>query len=113
MSSDDEHALVLARSYRNLQAARDKAAEDHDYDSVSTRNQLTVAFERRFNVPPYPWQLDVTEAMLVGLDSLSIAGTGSGKTIPFFLPLMADRTKQMVVISPLKILQDDQVRLKP
>ncbi|KAF5324977.1 hypothetical protein D9619_009839 [Psilocybe cf. subviscida] len=109
MSSDDEHAVVLARSYRNLQAAREKAAEDRGYDSASMRNRLTVAFERKFNVPPYPWQLDVTEAMLVGLDSLSIAGTGSGKTIPFFLPLMADPTKQMVIISPLKILQDDQV----
>jgi ATP-dependent helicase YprA (DUF1998 family) len=31
---------------------------------------------------PYDWQLDVTEAILLGLDStVVIAGTGSGKTV--------------------------------
>ena len=57
------------------------------------------------------WQLDVTEAILLKLDSLVISGTGSGKTIPFMLPLLAHPEKVVIIISPLKVLQRDQVIL--
>ena len=60
---------------------------------------------------PYGWQLDVTEALLLGLDSVVIAGTGSGKTIPFMLPLMLRPNGPLLIISPLKVLQSDQVWL--
>ena len=54
---------------------------------------------------PYDWQLDVAEALLVGLDSIVIAGTGSGKTIPFMLPLLVHPKKMVLILSPLKVLQ--------
>jgi bloom syndrome protein len=60
---------------------------------------------------PYPWQLDATEAILLGLDSIVIAGTGSGKTMPFMMPLTLDPKKKIIIISPLKVLQEDQVRI--
>ena len=66
-------------------------------------------FEARSGKTPYDWQLDVTEAILLGLDSMVIAGTGSGKTIPFMLPLLAHPEKMVIIISPLKVLQRDQV----
>ena len=44
-----------------------------------------------------------------GLDSVLIAGTGSGKTMPFMLTLKYDHQATVLVVSPLKILQDDQV----
>ncbi|KAJ7114413.1 hypothetical protein C8R44DRAFT_536324, partial [Mycena epipterygia] len=58
----------------------------------------------------YGWQLDVTEALLLKIDCLVIAGTGSGKTIPFMLPLMLpENAKKMVlIISPLVSLQSEQ-----
>ena len=37
---------------------------------------------------PYSWQLDVTEAIFLGLDPVVIAGTGAGKTMPFMMPLL-------------------------
>jgi ATP-dependent helicase YprA (DUF1998 family) len=46
----------------------------------------------------------------MGLDSIVIAGTGSGKTMPFMMPLLMDPTKKIIIISPLKVLQLDQVR---
>ncbi|KAH6904392.1 hypothetical protein BKA70DRAFT_1059674, partial [Coprinopsis sp. MPI-PUGE-AT-0042] len=52
------------------------------YDSKKTRDDIERLFEERFGKKPYKWQMDVTEAMLVGLDSFVIAGTGSGKTMP-------------------------------
>jgi len=45
---------------------------------------------------------------LLGVDSLVIAGTGTGKTMPFMMPLMLDPKKKALIISPLKILQADQ-----
>ncbi|KAF8239110.1 hypothetical protein L208DRAFT_994930, partial [Tricholoma matsutake] len=57
---------------------------------------------------PHDWQLDVAEALLLGIDSVVIAGTGSGKTILFMLPLLSNPEKMVLIISPLKILQCDQ-----
>ncbi len=54
------------------------------------------------------WML--LRSMLVGLDTVLIAGTGAGKTIPFMLPLLMDKQKKVLVVSPLKVLQDDQMR---
>jgi bloom syndrome protein len=38
-----------------------------------------------------------------------VAGTGAGKTIPFMMPLLLHPEKFVLIISPLKILQEDQV----
>ncbi|KAF5314348.1 hypothetical protein D9619_011963 [Psilocybe cf. subviscida] len=92
----------------DVSPAREKAEEDQGYNSTSTHFELTAIFEAKFGAPPHSWQLDVTEALLLGLDSIVLAGTGSGKTIPFILLLMLHTTSQGLVISPLKILQDDQ-----
>ncbi len=59
----------------------------------------------------YDWQLVVAEAMLVGLDTVLIMGTGAGKMILFMLPLLMDQQKKVLVVLPLKVLQDDQVHL--
>ena len=65
-----------ARAYRNLQKAREEAARKNGYDSTRTRSDLKLIFCDRFGKDPYEWQLDVTEAILLGLDSVIIAGTG-------------------------------------
>ena len=94
-----------------LQAARDHSS---DYSSETTRKDLVTAFKKAFHgLEPYDWQLDVTEALLLGLDCVVIAGTGSGKTMPFAMPLLVDKTKKkmVVVISPLNDLEEDQVSI--
>lgn len=57
---------------------------------------------------PYTWQLEVSEALLLGLDCSVIAGTGTGKTMPFVLPLLAQPNKHVLIISPLDALEADQ-----
>lgn len=37
-----------------------------------------------------------------------IAGTGAGKSTPFVLPALKNRDVKVLLISPLKALQDDQ-----
>jgi bloom syndrome protein len=102
------HEKAHSRSQGNLQQAR-SAAGKKGYNSTATRNSLQSTFSERFGHDPYDWQLDVTEAILLGLDTVIIAGTGAGKTIPFMLPLLLHKDKLMIVISPLKVLQQDQV----
>ena len=57
----------------------------------------------------YDWQIDVAEALLLGLDCSVIAGAGAGKTTPFILPLLVETKKIVVIISPLNALEEDQV----
>ena len=105
------HELARQQSYQILEGARREAAAKSNYNSGLTRSELSNTFRERFGAVPHEWQLDTAEAILLGLDSIVIAGTGAGKTIPFMLPLLVDEKKKIVIISPLKILQDDQVRV--
>ncbi|KAI0797207.1 hypothetical protein C8Q75DRAFT_231386, partial [Abortiporus biennis] len=66
-------------------------------------------FKKHINgAEPYPWQLNITESILLGLDSIVIAGIGSGKTVPFMLPHYIpgiSKNRPTIVVSPLKQLQ--------
>ena len=73
---DQDHAH--ARAYKNLQRAREETALKSGYNSSKTRSDLISIFCNRFRHDPYEWQLDVTEAVLLGLDSVVIAGAGAG-----------------------------------
>ncbi|KAJ7114322.1 P-loop containing nucleoside triphosphate hydrolase protein [Mycena epipterygia] len=108
--SEDDHVQRTLESQRILQAAREKARRRDNYDSARTRRELTRLFEEKFQKPPYEWQIDVSEAIVLGLDAVVIAGTGAGKTIPFMMPLLLHPQKFVLVISPLKILQEDQAK---
>ena len=55
------------------------------------------------------WQLQVMISMLKGRDVILSAGTGSGKTLTFILPLLADPIAFAMTISPLKRLQSAHV----
>ena len=104
------HFKQQARSYANLEAACKIGAKKTGYNSATTRERVKTIFSQRFGHSAREWQIDVTEAILLGLNSIVIAGTGAGKTILFMMPLMLSREKKAIIISPLKILQADQVR---
>ena len=110
-SNAASHVKMLVRSYKNLDNARQAAATNNTYNSPDTRKRLTELFRARFGGDLHDWQLDVTEAILLGLDTILIAGTGSGKTMPFMMPLLLDDKKKVLVLSPLKILQEEQVSI--
>jgi CRISPR/Cas system-associated endonuclease/helicase Cas3 len=75
----------------------------------TTWTELQWLFRERFGKDPYDWQLDVTEVILLDLDSVVIAGTGAGKTMPFMMLLLLNKSKKVIIVLPLKILQVDQV----
>jgi bloom syndrome protein len=101
--------VFSAEAQKILREARDAAKKSSGYDSAKTRADMIASFVPRFGREPYPWQLDVAEAFMLKLDGVIIAGTGAGKTIPFMLPLLINPTKYVLIISPLKVLQHDQV----
>ncbi|KAH9957293.1 hypothetical protein BC827DRAFT_1107106, partial [Russula dissimulans] len=71
--------------------ARAEAIISRGYSSEKTCSEISLAFKNVFDgVEPYGWQLDICEALLLGLDCIAIASTGSGKTMPFIMPLLVD-----------------------
>lgn len=102
------HEKVKQRSYLNLQNGR-KTANKGRYDSDGTRSRIVQEVKRRMDgKEPFGWQLDVGEALHLKLDTVLIAGTGSGKTLPFAIPPILGG--KILVISPLLSLQYNQVR---
>ena len=57
------------------------------YVTSKTRDAMNNVFKKNSGYSAYPWQLDVAEALLLKVDCFVIASTGSGKMIPFMLPL--------------------------
>ncbi|KAF9472848.1 hypothetical protein BDN70DRAFT_434290 [Pholiota conissans] len=88
VSNSEAQAQDRARSYRNLQHAGDAASANTDYDSHETTTRIHALFRERFGSDAREWQVDVTEALLLGLDYFIIVGTGGGRTMPFMMPMM-------------------------
>ncbi|KAJ7591736.1 P-loop containing nucleoside triphosphate hydrolase protein [Mycena floridula] len=106
--NDPEYRRIHDRSYKLLLETRKKAAAKSKYSSTQTRHQLQTLFTAKFGKPAHEWQIDAVEAIYLGLDCILAAGTGMGKTIPFMMMLLPDQKKRIAVISPLKVLQQDQ-----
>ena len=97
-------------SFNVLSDARAKRA---GYNSQATRHAFSDSVTALCpKIKPYDWQIDVAEALALGLDTTVVAGTGSGKTLPWAMPLLLEenRDKICLVISPLNELEADHVR---
>jgi ATP-dependent helicase YprA (DUF1998 family) len=61
---------------------------------------------------PDDWQVHLIHRILQGYDSIFCAGTGYGKSLIFEgLAVLGGKGKLVIVISPLKALERDQVHL--
>ena len=97
--------------YHLLRTARAKASKSRKYNYEETRATIVKNFTEVFDGKwPYSWQVEPCETLLLGLNSIVIAGTGAGKIFLFAMPLLMDTTCRKMVISPLNALEYDQVR---
>ena len=115
-SLPSEHVNDASPPSDILTEAREAAREDRNYDSAAVRRVIEDQFRAIYdNNKPYDWQLDVAEALILGQDCIAIAGTGSGKTMPFGMPLMHPEFQDRIVLvlSPLNELEAEQVRILP
>ncbi|TFK53748.1 hypothetical protein OE88DRAFT_1276788 [Heliocybe sulcata] len=78
-------------------------------DDTIILNDLAARSAILLGKRPFPWQLKIAAAILKGEDMIVDAGTGSGKTLCFSLPLLQDETDIGLVVSPLTALMVDQV----
>ena len=69
-----------------------------------TPDELARLAKDVLNKQPFPWQLEVAAAILRGEDVIVDVGTGSGKTLCFTLPLLANQSDIAMIISPLTAL---------
>ncbi|KXN91129.1 ATP-dependent DNA helicase Q-like 4A [Leucoagaricus sp. SymC.cos] len=102
------HEAVRLRSCENLESTRRVSYTHTGYDSTLWRTQLITATKARLGFTPHDWQVNVAEALMLGLDVVVIAGTGCGKTAPFMMSVLLNPGARLLIISPLKALQEDQ-----
>jgi len=62
----------------------------------------------KLGVAPKPQQIDVLESIYERRDCVLIAPTGWGKTLAFTLPLLLLKDAVIIVITPLKVLGEEQ-----
>ena len=108
-------AMADGNDLEPLQLAHRAAEELEDGCSSEEIHTIVIEkFEMAFNGrSPYKWQVDVTEALLLEREVVVIASTGSGKTMPFCMPLLIDEMKKKVlIISPLNELEEEQVSVQ-
>ena len=75
----NRHSQIRLRSYKLLDEARLAVSNSEaGYNCQQTCSTITKLFQARSGKTPYDWQLDVTEAILLGLDSIVIAGLAGG-----------------------------------
>ena len=66
--------------------------------------------QQTFTVRPCLWQLKVSQALLKGdKDVICTAGTGMGKTLCFWLPLLFRPNGLQIVVTPLNLLGKQNV----
>ncbi|KAF8128126.1 P-loop containing nucleoside triphosphate hydrolase protein [Boletus edulis] len=85
-------------------------------DNLETRipmlSEIRARTEVVFGRQPCLWQQKVAQALLRrDQDVICIAGTGKGKTLTFWMPLLFSRTSIQIVITPLNLLGEQNVRV--
>ena len=73
--------------------------------SIPTSSTIQARTQEVFHVKPCLWQIKVAEAILQGdKDVLCIAGTGMGKLLTFWIPLLFWSDGIQIVVTPLNLL---------
>ncbi|KAJ7572842.1 P-loop containing nucleoside triphosphate hydrolase protein [Mycena floridula] len=72
---NSDYERLRASSYAQLESARLKATKKSQYNSAATRADLQQHFTAKFGKPAHSWQIDVVEAIYLGLDCILAAGT--------------------------------------
>ena len=108
--SPSPKTVQLLANARARRTDSDIAERRTPYDHIAFRVKLVNACRLATQITPRAWQLDVAEALYLNVDGAVVAGTGYGKTLPFVLSNLLDRTSITVIVSPLDALETNQVR---
>jgi len=75
-----------------------------------TQSDIRDTTLKAFDVRPCLWQIQVAEALLKGEnDVICMAGTGMGKTLTFWIPLLFRSDGIQIIVTPLNLLGQQNV----
>ncbi|KAI5995607.1 P-loop containing nucleoside triphosphate hydrolase protein, partial [Pisolithus albus] len=78
--------------------------------ALPSLSNIRTRTQQFFGVRPCRWQLKVAETILKGdKDVICIAGTGMGKTLTFWMPLLFREDGIQIVVTPLNLLGKQNV----
>ena len=79
-------------------------------DTIPSYSEIQQKMEQLLGYRPCLWQIKVVIAILRhNKDIVSIAATGSGKTLTFWMPLLFRTDSIQIIITPLNILGKQNV----
>ncbi|KAK2464056.1 hypothetical protein APHAL10511_003926 [Amanita phalloides] len=82
--------------------------------AIPSVDDIRIKAHTIFQKRPCLWQINVCQAVLAGnQDIMSIAGTGAGKTLSFWLPLLCRPNGIQIVVTPLNILGQQNIDTYP
>jgi ATP-dependent helicase YprA (DUF1998 family) len=91
---------------QRLRGIKAKLPDNLSLDAIRTRLVSIL----KLSYTPDDWQVHLIRRILQGYDSIFCAGTGYGKSLIFEgLAVLGGVKKLVIVISPLKALERDQV----
>ena len=84
-------------------------ASDDPPSVLPSVDEMRGAVNERFGVLPCTWQLEAALTQLRQRDLLTLAPTGSGKTLTFWIPLLFNGDGVTIVITRLTVLGEKNV----
>ncbi|KAG9096999.1 hypothetical protein FS749_007301 [Ceratobasidium sp. UAMH 11750] len=78
---------------------------------LTLEHALISATYERTSYIPYKYQVRTAAALWNAQDVLTIASTGSGKTLPFVMPCFLSKEPIVWIVSPLNIIEEQQCKV--
>ena len=109
LASNDLLACFFSQlNHASNRHCTDAAAEPY----IPTFGEIRLRTLKSFGTTPCSWQVHVCEQVLHGdHDIISIAGTGMGKTLTFWMPLLFRPQGIQIVVTPLNILGEQNTAI--
>ena len=90
------------RCLMSLEMPFQSRLREHTMPTINDEVQREV--EEQTGTRPCIWQIEVVHMVLDGNDVIMIAATGSGKSFPYWMPLLYIKHGIVILVTPLKLL---------
>jgi len=79
-------------------------SKPREHTMPNNNEEVQKEVEERTGTRPCIWQIEVVRMVLDGKDVITIAVTGSGKSFPYWMPLLYIKYGIVILVTPLKLL---------